>query len=197
MTASPEDYLDQALLVHRAVSGDDSSWSVLMRRHQEVVYRLAALISGDPDEADDIAQETFLRAYDALERFDPERPMRPWLLRITRNTAYNRMRAARRYLAALRKAARLDPSLSAPGRSPDEDGSRRALRNLLWQAVQRLSHTDQEVIYLRYYLEMSQAEAAEALEVAQGTVKSRLHRALARLQTVIKDEFPDLIEGRL
>jgi RNA polymerase sigma-70 factor (ECF subfamily) len=197
MTASSEDQLDQALLVHRAVSGDDSSWAVLMRRHQEAIYRLATLISGDPHEADDIAQETFLRAYDALERFDPQRPMRPWLLRITRNTAYNRLRAARRYLAALRKAARLDPVLTTPGRSPADDGNRREGRHRLWSAVQRLSRLDQEVIYLRYYLELSLAETAEVLDVAQGTIKSRAHRALARLETVIKDEFPDLIEGEL
>jgi RNA polymerase sigma factor (sigma-70 family) len=197
MTASFEDQLDQALLVQRAASGDDASWAVLMRRHQQAVYRLASLLSGDPDEADDIAQEVFLRAYDALERFDPERPMRPWLLRITRNMAHNRRRASRRYLAALRRAVRLDPTLKSQARSPAEKDEQRTDRNRLWEAVQRLSHMDQEVVYLRYYLELSEAEAAEALEVAQGTVKSRTHRALARLQTVIKEEFPDLIEGKL
>lgn len=197
MTASPEDQLDQTLLVQRAISGDDASWAVLMRRHQEAVFRLAYLLSGDPDEAEDIAQETFLRAYNALERFDPGRSMRPWLLRIARNTSLNRLRAARRYLKALQKAARLDPAYRAPARSPAADREDRADRNRLWQAVQRLSSMDQEVIYLRYYLDLSEAEAAEALDVAQGTVKSRSHRALARLENIIKDEFPDLIEGEL
>ena len=197
MTASSEDHLDQVLLVQRALSGDDSSWAVLMRRHQEPMYRLAYLLSGDPDEADDIAQEAFLRAYEALERFDPARPLRPWLLRITRNTAHNRRRAAQRYLSALRRAARLDPSLTAPAGTPAENGDRIARHNRLWEAVRRLSRMDQEVIYLRYYLELNETEAAETLDVAQGTVKSRSHRALARLQTVIRHEFPDLIEGEL
>lgn len=197
MTASSDDQLDQPLLVQRAASGDDASWAVLMRRHQEAVFRLACLLCGDPDEADDIAQETFLRAYDALERFDSGRPMRPWLLRITRNTTFNRLRAARRYLKALRRAARLDPAMHAPVRSPAVDREEHADRNRLWRAVQRLSSMDQEVIYLRYYLELSEAEAAEALDVARGTVKSRTHRALARLETVIKEDFPDLIEGKL
>lgn len=197
MTASSENRIDQALLVQRAISGDDSSWAVLIRRHQRPVYRLAYLLSGDPDEADDIAQETFLRAFKAMQRFDPERPMMPWLLRIARNAAYNRRRSARRYWSALQKAARLDPSLAVPSSSPAETGDQRADRNRLWKAVQRLSRIDQEVIYLRYYLELTEAEAAEALEVAQGTVKSRSHRALARLQVIIQDEFPDLIEGQL
>ena len=197
MTASSEDQLDQVLLVQRALSGDDSSWAVLMRRHQEPVYRLAYLLSGDPDEADDIAQEAFLRAYKAMERFDPDRPMRPWLLRITRNVAHNRRRSTRRYLAALQRAARLDPSLTASSGAPTKNGDWRAESNRLWEAVRQLSHMDQEVIYLRYYLELSEAEAAEALDVPQGTVKSRSHRALARLQKIIQDEFPDLIEGEL
>jgi RNA polymerase sigma-70 factor (ECF subfamily) len=197
MIASSEDQLDQVLLVHRALSGDDSSWAVLMRRHQEPVYRLAYLLSGDPDEADDIAQEAFIRAYGALEQFDPERPMRPWLLRITRNTAHNRRRAIRRYLQALRRAARLEPLLTASAHSPTESSDQRSERNRLWEAVKRLSRMDQEVIYLRYYLELTEGEAAEALSVPSGTVKSRTHRALARLQTVIKDDFPDLIEGEL
>jgi RNA polymerase sigma-70 factor (ECF subfamily) len=197
MIASSEDQLDQVLLVHRALSGDDSSWAVLMRRHQEPVYRLAYLLSGDPDEADDIAQEAFIRAYGALEQFDPERPMRPWLLRITRNTAHNRRRAIRRYLQALRRAARLEPLRTASAHSPTESSDQRSERNRLWEAVKRLSRMDQEVIYLRYYLELTEGEAAEALSVPSGTVKSRTHRALARLQTVIKDDFPDLIEGEL
>ncbi|HYN89602.1 MAG TPA: sigma-70 family RNA polymerase sigma factor, partial [Ardenticatenaceae bacterium] len=132
-------------------------------------------------------------AYRALDRFDSGRPLRPWLLRIAANTARNRRRAAGRYLAAVRRLflATPDPMLGAePANPPAREAES------LWQAVRRLGHADQEIIYLRYFLELSEAETADTLGVARGTVKSRLHRALGRLREVVEREFPVLREGR-
>jgi RNA polymerase sigma-70 factor (ECF subfamily) len=171
----------------KARGGDVTAWEALMRAHQEPVFRLAYLLLGDADEADDIAQETFIRAYAALTGFDPERPLRPWLLRIASNLARNRRRSLRRYLAALQRAF-LGPPASAP--PPDMDGAWEA--ETLWRAVRGLGRADQEVIYLRYFLALSEAEMARALSVAQGTVKSRLSRALHRLRAVIDSDFPAL-----
>ena len=99
----PSEIKDPRLLARLARQGDAFAWERLVGEHQQPVFRLAYLLLGDPDEAQDVAQETFIRAYHALHRFDNERPLRPWLLRIAANLAYNRQRSLRRYLAALKR----------------------------------------------------------------------------------------------
>jgi len=163
-----------------------------MLAHQEPVFRLAYLFLGDPDEADDVAQETFLRAWNQLKRFDSSRPLRPWLLSIAANLARNRHRSAGRYLAALTRSLRAEEQSAL-------DAEQQSLTNLdsrqLWMACRRLRLDDQQVIYLRFFLDLSTAEAAQTLEVAEGTIKSRLNRALSRLREIIRTDFPALAEG--
>lgn len=174
--------------IHRARQGDESAWANLVQQHQDAVFRLTYLLVGDGDEAEDVAQETFIRAFYALYRFDTTRPLRPWLLQIAKNLAHNRRRAVRRYLAALGRWWQAVPA--------QEEASIVVLQEQeaqeLWQAVQQLQRNDQEVIYLRYFLELSVADTAMTLGVAEGTVKSRLSRALARLRTLVMREFPGL-----
>ena len=109
---------------------------------------------------------------------------------IAANLARNRLRSLGRYLAVLGRFARGEELVTRDEAANGESG-------LLWQAVRRLSQADQEIIYLRYFLEMSESETSEALRVAVGTVKSRTHRALGRLRTVIENEFPALRESVL
>lgn len=185
----------QPTFITQARQGDAGAWEILVGQQQEAVFRLAYLLLGDADEAKDVTQEVFIRAFRSLHRFDPARPLRPWLLRITTNLVYNRRRAVGRYLAALQRLVRLAPEpVLAP--APDE-----ALppeeNHLLWQAVRRLNSTDQQIIYLRYFLELSVAETAEAAGIAPGTVKSRLSRALERLRQVVEREFPSLWKERV
>ncbi len=178
---------NEAEMVARARTGDDLAWETLVRRHQEPVFRLAYLLLGDPDDARDIAQETFIRTYQHLDRFDETRPLRPWLMRISSNLARNRKRSLERYWRALERAARRQPVEHSTLDSGDADE--------LWQAIRRLKHADQQVIYMRYFLEVSEAEMASTLDIPRGTVKSRLHRALSRLRVLVETEFPDLRTG--
>lgn len=174
--------------IRRARAGDEAAWAALAERHQEAVFRFAYLHTGDADEAADVAQETFIRAFRHIDRFDAARPLRPWLLQIAKNLTRNRQRAARRYLAAVRRWLDTQPrTVHPPPAAALEDDA-----TLLWHAVRRLSPQDQDVIYLRYFLELSVAESAQVLDVAPGTVKSRLSRALDRLQRTIEAEFPEL-----
>jgi RNA polymerase sigma-70 factor (ECF subfamily) len=185
--------VDESTLVRHAANGDAAAWEPLVLAHQEAVFRLSYLLLGDPDDAEDVAQETFLRAWNHLKRFDPTRPLRPWLLSIASNLASNRRRSAGRYLAALTRAFRHEPISSAS----TEDKSARAMEaSDLWKAVQTLSVADQQIVYLRYFLELSVAETAQALDIPEGTVKSRLSRALERLRGIIQQDFPVLVEGR-
>lgn len=180
-------------MISRAARGDAAAWEALVREHQASVFRLAYLRLGDADEAEDVAQEAFIRAYRGLGGFDRARAVRPWLLGIAAHLASNRRRSAGRYLAALRRAFQSGP---APVEQPPDRPSAQWEAETLWRAVRRLRAIDQEVIYLRYFLELAEAEIAASLGVAPGTVKSRLHRALERLRGVVDGEFPALREER-
>jgi RNA polymerase sigma-70 factor, ECF subfamily len=183
--------LDESTLIRQAVNGDAAAWESLMQQHQESVFRLAYLLLGDPDDAEDAAQEAFLRAWKYLNRFDATRPLRPWLLSITANLARNRKRSAGRYFAALMRAFRDEPATARI--------EEKSLQNMeageLWHAVQNLNMAEQQIIYLRYFLDLSVNETAQALQVAEGTVKSRLSRALEKLRSIIQQDFPVLSEG--
>jgi RNA polymerase sigma-70 factor (ECF subfamily) len=184
--------LDESRLIQRAAQGEPDAWEPLMQAHQEPVFRLAYLFLGDPDDAEDVAQETFLRAYYNLRRFDRTRPLRPWLLSIAANLARNRHRSAGRYLNALSRAFRVETAAS-PNVEERSEADQDA--DQLWKAVRQLSADDQQVIYLRFFLDLSVAEAAQSLNVADGTVKSRLNRAISRLRAIVKTDFPALAEG--
>ncbi|HEX6385804.1 MAG TPA: RNA polymerase sigma factor [Anaerolineae bacterium] len=182
---------NEADLIVRARQGDERAWEQLVRQHQEPVFRLAYLVlgTGDAAEAGDIAQESLIRAYLKLDQYDEERPFRPWLLSIAANLARNRRRSLGRYWAAVQRLWQASPEPVSTNRYEEREKAQ-----ALWMAVRRLRPAEQEIIYLRYFLDLSEAETATALEVAPGTVKSRTHRALKRLRLVIEREFPHLRE---
>ncbi|HZW02475.1 MAG TPA: sigma-70 family RNA polymerase sigma factor [Anaerolineaceae bacterium] len=178
--------------IRQAQQGDAEAWARIVQEYQQPVFRLAYLLLGDADDAEDVAQETFIRAYRALGRFDPERPIRPWLLRIATNAAYNWQRSFGRYLAAVERHLRGEP---APPPT-DQQVEQRQEAAALWQALRNLNPMDRQVILLRYFLESSESEMAEVLRVPAGTVKSRLHRALGRLRQALPEQPPEgLQEG--
>ena len=191
MDYSAEAAFDEPELIRRARQGESLAWTALMHQHQEPIFRYAYLLIGDADEAEDIAQETFIRAYRALGRFDLQRPMRPWLLRIAANLASNRRRSLGRYFGALQRAFQQE----RPAQKDVEEQSRQSSRaREVWEAIRQLKASDARVIYLRYFLELSVEEAAQAMDVPEGTVKSRLHRASERLRQVIEQRYPGLKE---
>lgn len=191
MNLSKEASTSESSLIQRARQGDDAAWEILVRDNQEPIFRFAYLFLSNAEEAQDVAQEAFVRAYRHLDGFDTTRPLRPWLLSITANLARNRRRSLGRYWAALSRWFFTQPSAD-PG--VESISSRRFQNQSLWEAIRRLEQADQVIIYLRYFLEFSVSETAETLQVAEGTVKSRLHRALIKLREVIERDYPDLRE---
>lgn len=156
------------------------AYEELVRRYQDVAVRTAHVISPHGD-AEDAVQEAFVKAYAALGRFRPDAPFRPWLLRIVANEARNRRRSAgRRAGLVLRAAEDRRPDDAAP--SPESAVLAGESRAALLAAINALRDEDREVIGARYFLELSEAETAEALSLPRGTVKSRLSRALGRLR---------------
>ncbi|HKE97725.1 MAG TPA: sigma-70 family RNA polymerase sigma factor [Actinomycetes bacterium] len=176
--------MDDDRLVELARAGDADAYELLVRRHQDVAWRTAYLIAGEAADAEDAAQEALVKAYAALPRFRAGAPFRPWLLAIVANEARNRRRAAgRRAGLALRVAT--EPVRHAP--SPEAAAEAAEQRRMLLAALGRLRERDRLVIGCRYLLGLSEAESAQVLGLARGTVKSQLSRALGRLRALLAE----------
>jgi RNA polymerase sigma factor (sigma-70 family) len=183
MEGRPE---DDSELFTRAQRGDAAAYEEIVRRYQQVAFRTAYMITGSAAEAEDAAQEGFVKAYRALNRFRPGAEPRPWLLRIVANEARNRVRSTQRRLGLeLRLAERFRPGDAAP--SPEAAAVAAEDTRRLMGLVNALSDEDRLVITSRYLLELSGEEAAAVLSIPEGTVKSRLSRALARLRTALEE----------
>ena len=170
-------------LVERARRGDLAAFESLVHAYESLVFRVAFVIAGDATDAEEAAQDAFVKAHRALGRFRPGEPFRPWLLTIVANEARNRRRArGRRAGLALRAAA--EPE--AAGEDPEAAALATERRERLLRAIERLRNDDRDVLACRYFLELSEEETAAALGIARGTVKSRTHRALARLEEELR-----------
>ena len=172
---------DEAALVDQARRGDARAYEEIVQAYQGIAFRTAYLITGNAADAEEAAQDGFVKAYYALGRFRRGAPLRPWLLRIVANEARNRRRSAgRRDALALRVASREPSGDAAP--SPEAtllDAERRAE---LLARLDELPEDQRVVVALRYLLDLSEEETASVLEVRPGTVKSRTSRALERLR---------------
>jgi RNA polymerase sigma-70 factor, ECF subfamily len=172
-------------LIRAAQRGSEEALEELFRRHWRAAHRAAYLVVHDGQAAEDIAQESFIAAIRALERFDRRRPFGPWLHRIVVNRAidWTRARKARREVTGEAldlhepAAVEIDPAALA-----DSDRVVAALRSL--------GPEQRAVVVMRYLLEYTPGEIAELLEVPRGTVNSRLRRGLDALALVLPEERP-------
>ena len=165
-------------LVRDAQRGSAPALEQLFRRHWPRAYRAALLVVGDSAAAEDIAQESFLAAVRALDRFDRRRPFGPWLHRIVVNRAIDwaRSRSLRRELAP-------DDAPEPAAARRDEPEHARALA----AALAELGPEHRAVIVLRYLLDYTPGEIAELLDLPRGTVNSRLRRGLDRLEASLRE----------
>ena len=177
--------LDDDELIERAKRGDHAAYGALVRAYQGIAFRTAYVIAGDASDAEEAAQDGFVKAYRALGRFRRGAPFRPWLLQIVANEARNRRRSAgRRANLALRAAEEVRPGDAVP--SPEAALLSDELRTELLEAVNDLREEERLVVACRYFLGLSEDETAQALGVRPGTVKSRTARALARLREEVE-----------
>ncbi len=177
--------LDDAELIARAQSGNVAAYEDLIQRYQEVAFRTAYHITHDAGEAEDATQEAFVKAYAALGRFRAGAPFRPWLLRIVAREALDRRQAAVRRSGLTLRAAEAQAA-GAPAQSPEATAEAHEERATLIGALNQLRPEDRLVLAYRYFLDLSEAEMAEALGCRPGTVKSRLSRIMRRLREQIK-----------
>jgi RNA polymerase sigma-70 factor (ECF subfamily) len=159
-----------------------------VRRHQTIAFRTALVFAGSAADAEEAAQDGFVKAWRALARFRDGEPFRPWLLAIVANEARTRRRAAGRRTEWKRRAAvaaGVDAQRGGGGPASDDPlavALAGEARGEIFDALSALAPRDREVLALRYLLDMSEGDMARALDCRPGTVKSRLSRALARLR---------------
>jgi RNA polymerase sigma factor (sigma-70 family) len=175
--------LAEEALVERARAGDQRAYEQIVEAYQGLAFRVAYLVTGNAADAEEAAQDAFVKAWRALGRFRRGEPLRPWLLRIVANEARNRRRSAGRRAALAVRAAEEPSGDAAP--SPEAAVLGTEQRAALLAAVNGLPEEGRLVIACRYFLGLSEEETAASLGVRRGTVKSRTARALERLREAL------------
>jgi RNA polymerase sigma factor (sigma-70 family) len=173
---------DEAELVARARAGDRAAFGTLVARYARVALRVARAVLGNPDDADDAAQDAMLLALVKLDQYDPRRPFGPWLLRIVANAATDRRRRR-----TVRRAELLDPGLVAGGARPDVTTERRALNGRLREALAALPERRRIAVVLFDVEGYSHAEIAGILGIPEGTVRSEVFHARRHLRALLAD----------
>jgi RNA polymerase sigma-70 factor (ECF subfamily) len=175
-------------LVERARSGDHDAYGELVREHERAAFRVAYVVLGSAADAEDVAQEAFVKAYRALGRFRSGAPFRPWLLRIVGNEARNHRRAAGRRAFHETRAHELEPARTAD--AAHDELLRREDRRRLLGAVERLAEGERSAILARYFVGLTDEETAAALGIPRATVKVRAWRGLKKLRHELGEEAP-------
>ena len=171
---------EETELVRRAQAGDRAAFGRLVERYAGQARRLCRAVLRDPDDADDAAQDAFLSAWVKLGQFDPGRPLGPWLLRITANSARDRRRRR-----TVRQTETLAESMPSEGRLPDAEMDRMLLGTRLRAALDDLPVRGRAAVVLFDVLGYSHAEIAGILGVPEGTVRSDVHHARRRLRQLL------------
>lgn len=187
-----------AVLVQRTLRGETEAYDALVRRHQRPVYNLVYRMIGNADDAGDLVQETFLRAYGALSSFRQDASFLTWLYKIASNLCIDRMRS-RKSKGALSLDAELEEGREPAAdrlSSPEDVVVRGAVGDIVHKAVMNLPARYRVVVVMRHLQHMSIEEIAEKLQLPSGTVKTHLFRAREMLRERLRPVLDMEADGR-
>ena len=177
----------ETILIKRAQNGDHEAFALLVTEHQRYVYNLALRVLKNEEEALDLAQETFVRAWTAFPNFRGQSQFRTWLYRIVTNLCYNRLPNLRRSLNDLGDDVISEiPETDIAFDNPAHGSESRELRSYLHKAIEELDENYRLLISLRYQSELSYEEIASTLNLPLGTVKTGLFRAKEKLRLALE-----------
>ena len=177
----------EQVLIQRAQRGDQDAFAALVTEHERFVYHLALRVLKNEEEALDLAQETFVRAWTALPNFRGQSQFRTWLYRIVTNLCYNRLPHLRRSLNELGDDVISEiPETARASDNPARASEDRELRAYLHKAIDDLDENYRLLITLRYQSELSYEEIASTLNLPLGTVKTGLFRAKEQLRRALE-----------
>ncbi len=188
---------DEANLISRLKAGDKSACAECIEIHSPLIYRLALQLMGNEAEAEDVLQETFLSAFKAIDSFEGRSGLGTWLYRIAYNASMMRLRRSDPYTISVEETLDTDGLAVVPSQLfdwcclPEKDFESDEVRQELDMAVNELPETLKAVFVLRELEGLSTAETANALEISEGAVKVRLHRARLWLRERLSDYFAD------
>jgi RNA polymerase sigma-70 factor (ECF subfamily) len=174
---------DQAL-VSASLSGDPSAFDEIVERHRRTVYQVCFRFVNNHEDASDLAQETFVRAWKSLASFKGQAALSTWLYRIAVNACLNRIAAKRPEVAAIDPDRFIDPASEAPGGRLLREERARAVR----KAINELPEKQRATLILRAYHELPHQEIAEILGSSVGAVKANFFHALANLKKILGSE---------
>ncbi len=177
----------------RAQQGDEDAFTCLVQVYQRPVYNLCYRMLGEPEAAEDAAQDTFLKVYQNLTRYDRERPFATWLLSIAAHHCIDKLRRRRFLSFSIDKDDENQteiPDRFAP--DPETEAVKQQECDRLHDLLQSLDPLDRAAIILRYWHEASEVEIADMLHLTVPAVKSRLHRARRALARMWQEETPRL-----
>lgn len=187
---------DERATVQRAQAGDTQAFGELVLAHQTFVYNLALRVLGDTNEAQDLAQEAFVRAWQGLASFHGASSFRTWLYRIVMNLCYNRSPQLKKHLAQLDFEDQAEEWISGAEQLPEQALEVRQLRLYLHQQIERLPETYRLLVLLRYQQDLSYEEIAEVTGMPLGSVKTGLFRAHNRLRETLQAHERPVVEMR-
>lgn len=182
--------MDEHQAIYRLKQGDIRGLEWVVNQYHEKAIRIAYLIAGDSQLAEDIVQDAFLRVFRSIQQFDASRPFAPWFFRIVANQAVQASQKQARQLSMNDDEEKVDlvKLLSSTGPTVEELAEASELSARLWEVIQKLSPRQREVIVFRYYLGMNEKEMAGKLSSAPGTVKWLLNAARKKLSALLKPE---------
>ena len=174
-------------LISRAAGGDSSAFQALVERHRSMVYRVAYQFAGNHHDAEDIAQDVFIKVYRSLDRFRQDAQLTSWMYRIVMNACIDHRRRQRPAVAAPFGEEAEHRMLNTPEERPDPEERAYAgeLGQVLESEIGRLPNGQRVVFVMRHHQGMKLSEIAEALGLAEGTVKRQLHAAVHRLRQAL------------
>ncbi|MGA2363700.1 MAG: sigma-70 family RNA polymerase sigma factor [Candidatus Aminicenantales bacterium] len=186
----PHEHPEDAVVVRKAQEGDVDAFESLVREYQQMIYALCRRLTGAHQSADDLAQETFIKAYFALPKFDSRWPFYPWLRKIAVNTSLNylKSRSRERPLLDEAMAGRRDDSRPAQD-LPQARLEQAEFEEKFRRAVASLPDEQKTVFVLRFDEGLSYEEISRTLDLPQGTVMSRLNRARQKLKALLADSL--------
>jgi len=175
---------DEQTWVAQAQQGSNEAFTRMVETYQTPVYNLCYRMLGEAESAEDAAQETFLRVFQHLNRYDPKRPFATWLLSIAAHYCIDRLRRRKLAIFSMDEADESEAGFELPdpaSPNPEVESVKKEERDHMQGLLHHLDATDRAAIVMRYWSDFSEAEIADALHLTVSAVKSRLHRARREL----------------
>ena len=188
-----DSHQEDILLIKRCLSGEQIAYSRLLNKYQQAVINICYRLVGDYDNAIDLAQESFVKAFNHLTSYDNTYKFSSWLFRIATNHSYDYLRKAKLNTVSIDndmecEESRVTLQLTDPNETPDQHYAENKKKQFLQEAINKLPPDSRSAIILRHLFDKTYEEMAEIFNEPVGTVKARIHRARKRLAELLKPE---------